>query len=127
MRLSNWLGRFRRCSPSGCTGELADEKVDPHQQTDSQTDWPNYGRPNGTRYSSLSQINRSNVNRLQSHGPMIVARAGGTEAQPLVVDASCMVLPEPQCDRARCRTGAQMWKSSPASSVADRTADDLLE
>ena len=56
----------------------------------ARRDWPAYGGdPEGTRYSSLTQINRSNVGRLQvawqfdpSEGPP----AGRFQAQPIVVN-----------------------------------------
>src|SRR5438128_454641 len=56
-------------------------------QIEGQTDWNSYGGgPDGTRYSSLNQINRSNVTQLQvawtfdsGEGP------GGTQCQPLEI------------------------------------------
>jgi len=53
-------------------------------------DWPAYGGdPGGSRYSSLTQINRSNVGQLQvawQMDPAIGPRSGRFQAQPIVVD-----------------------------------------
>ncbi len=81
--------------------------------TQQQTDWPSYGGgPNGIRYSSLSQINRSNVSQLQvawtydcGEGP------GGTQCQPLVVsDTLYGVTPNHNVVALDAATGVQKWK-----------------
>ncbi|HWD39890.1 MAG TPA: PQQ-binding-like beta-propeller repeat protein [Fimbriimonas sp.] len=78
-----------------------------------QSDWPSYGGgPNGIRYSSLSQINRSNVSQLQvawtydcGEGP------GGTQCQPLVVsDTLYGVTPNHNVVALDAATGVQKWK-----------------
>ena len=53
-------------------------------------DWPAYGGdPGGSRYSPLTQINRSNVGQLRvawQMDPAIGPRSGRFQAQPIVVD-----------------------------------------
>src|SRR5882762_1169155 len=87
--------RVSRCMPTVLFGALmflthtvvATQTNTAPQQSESQTEWPSYGGgPNGIRYSSLSQINTSNVSQLQvawtydpGEGP------GGTQCQPLEV------------------------------------------
>jgi quinoprotein glucose dehydrogenase len=56
----------------------------------AQNDWPAYGgNPEGTRYSSLTQIDRTNVVRLQvawQFTPADSAPSGRFQAQPIVVN-----------------------------------------
>jgi quinoprotein glucose dehydrogenase len=57
--------------------------------TVAQSDWPAYGgNAEGTRYSTLTQINRSNVSQLQIAWKFDHADAppGRFQAQPIVVD-----------------------------------------
>jgi quinoprotein glucose dehydrogenase len=83
------------------------------QKTDNGTDWSSYGGvPDGIRYSSLTQINRSNVNQLQvawtydsGEGP------GGTQAQPLVVGGVLYGLtPHHNVVALDAATGNPIWK-----------------
>ncbi|MDR3689689.1 MAG: PQQ-binding-like beta-propeller repeat protein [Fimbriimonas sp.] len=85
----------------------------PRRQAGSQSDWPTYGGgPNGIRYSNLSQIDRSNVDKLQvawthncDEGP------GGTQAQPLVIGRVLYgVTPNHNVIALDAATGAQIWK-----------------
>ncbi len=83
------------------------------QQAESQTDWSHYGGvPDGTRYSSLSQINRSNVSKLQvawtydsGEGP------GGTQSQPFVVEGVLFAItPYHNVVALDAATGKQIWR-----------------
>ncbi len=83
------------------------------QATEGQTEWPAYGGgPEGIRYSSLTQIDRSNVGRLQvawtydsGEGP------GGTQTQPLVVGGVFYaVTPKHNIVALDAATGKQNWK-----------------
>lgn len=76
-------------------------------------EWPGYGGgPDGIRYSSLSQINRSNVGRLQvawtydpDEGP------GGTETQPLIAGGMLVaVTPRHNVVALDAATGKLVWK-----------------
>jgi glucose dehydrogenase len=58
--------------------------------TSAKRDWPAYGgNPEGTRYSTLTQINRSNVGQLQlawQFDPGDTPPTGRFQGQPIVVD-----------------------------------------
>jgi quinoprotein glucose dehydrogenase len=83
------------------------------QPTENRTEWPSYGgSPDGIRYSSLTQIDRSNVGRLQvawtydcGEGP------GGTEAQPLVAGGVLFaVTPRHNVVALDAATGKPIWR-----------------
>lgn len=76
-------------------------------------DWPAYGGGSeGIRYSQLSQINRSNVGRLQAAWTYDTGEGpGGTQAQPLVIDGALYtVTPRHNVIALEAATGAQLWK-----------------
>jgi len=83
------------------------------QPAEERAEWPSYGgTPDGIRYSSLAQINRSNVGRLQvawsydtGEGP------GGTQTQPLVADGMLYaVTPQHNVVALDAATGKQLWR-----------------
>lgn len=83
------------------------------QQSETQTEWPGYGGgPDGIRYSSLNQIDRSNVSQLQvawtydsGEGP------GGTQTQPLVVGGVLYaVTPHHNVVALDAATGKPIWR-----------------
>lgn len=83
------------------------------QQTQSRTEWSGYGGgPDGIRYSSLTQINRSNVSQLQiawtydsGEGP------GGTQTQPLVTGGVLYaVTPRHNVVALDAATGKPIWR-----------------
>jgi quinoprotein glucose dehydrogenase len=91
---------------------VATQTAAARQPSESQTDWPSYGGgPDGIRYSSLTQINRSNVSQLQvawtydsGEGP------GGTQMQPLVVGGVLFaVTPHHNVAALNAATGKQIW------------------
>ena len=51
----------------------------------AQQEWPDYGGPEGTRYSTLTQINRSNVKDLQVAWSYDTGETGGLQTHPLMV------------------------------------------
>lgn len=83
------------------------------QPAESNTEWSAYGGgPGGTRYSGLSQINRSNVSQLQvawsfdaGEGP------GGTQNQPLIAGGMMYVVtPHHNVAALDAATGKQVWR-----------------
>ncbi len=71
--------------------------------------WPTYnGLLNGNRYSSLDQINTSNVRQLQ---PQFTFSPGGTglEVTPVVVDGVMYVTGAAQTCAINARTGSSIW------------------
>src|SRR5438105_106868 len=82
-------------------------------QSENQTEWSFYGgTPDGIRYSSLTQINPSNVSQLQvawtydcGEGP------GGTQTQPLVAGGVLYaVTPQHKIVALDAATGKQIWR-----------------
>ena len=72
-------------------------------------EWPTYnGLLNGNRYSSLDQINTSNVQQLQ---PQFIFSPGGTGLQvtPVVVDGVMYVTGGSQTCALNARTGSSIW------------------
>ena len=106
-------------------------------QVSGDTEWPNYGNdPGGMRYSSLSQINRENVSKLQvawifhsgdisdgSHG----RKRSGFEATPILVDGTLyfttafnrVIALDPQ-------TGKQRWAYDPKIDLTLDYGDGLV-
>jgi quinoprotein glucose dehydrogenase len=77
------------------------------------TDWPAYGgNAAGTRYSTLSQIDRSNVSRLQVAWTYDTADGpGDSQTQPLVVDGVMFGLtPTHKVIALDGATGKLLWK-----------------
>jgi len=114
MRVGKWIaaalfGALLLFSQARVTTEAAGAR----QRPESQTEWPGYGGgPEGIRYSSLTQINRSNVSQLQvawtfdsGEGP------GGTQMQPLVAGGVLFALtPHHNLVALDAATGKQIWR-----------------
>lgn len=94
------------------------------QAAENSTEWSSYGGgPEGIRYSSLAQINRANVGRLQvawsfdaGEGP------GGTQNQPLVADGVLYArTPRHNVVALDAATGKEIWRFE--SGIAGRGAN----
>ena len=92
---------------------VATQTAATRQPSENQTEWPGYGGgPDGIRYSSLTQINRSNVSRLQvawtfdcGEGP------GSAQTQPLVVGGVLYgVTPRHNVVALDAATGKPIWR-----------------
>jgi quinoprotein glucose dehydrogenase len=77
-----------------------------------QSDWPVYGgSPEGNRYSSLSQINRSNVSKLQVAWTYNSDETGGLQTSPLIVDGVVYAYtPTQKVIALDGATGTLLWK-----------------
>src|SRR5262245_18721534 len=78
-------------------------------------EWPSYnGGPSGNRYSSLAQINRGNVSRLESKWAF---SPGGTGLQntPVVIDGVMYVTGAAQVCALDARNGRTIWCTSRSS------------
>lgn len=89
-------------------------------------EWPSYnGNLNGNRHSSLDQINRRTVSRLQLQWTFSVPFAG-LEATPLVVDGVMYVTGNNQVYALSGKTGREIWRyerpKSPRSIVSGDAA-----
>src|SRR5580704_8214735 len=91
---------------------VATQTAAARQQSESQTEWPSYGGgPDGIRYSSLAQINRSNVSQLQVAWTYDSGEGlGGTQCQPLVAGGVFYaVTPHHNVVALDAATGKQIW------------------
>ncbi len=77
-----------------------------------QSDWPTYnGSPDGDHYSSLKQINRGNVHRLQQAWRFDTGEKGGLQANPLVAGPTLYAYtPTQKVVALDAATGQLKWK-----------------
>lgn len=85
----------------------------------AQKAWPEYGGPQGTRYSSLAQIDRGNVHRLRVAWTYDTGDTGGLQTQPIVVDEVLYAnTPDHRVIALDAATGELLWKFD--SGIASR-------
>lgn len=91
---------------------VAPQSVAPQRPPASRAEWSAYGGPGGIHYSSLNQISRSNVGRLQVAWTYDAGEgAGGTEAQPLVAAGVLYgVTPHHNVVALDAATGRLIWR-----------------
>jgi quinoprotein glucose dehydrogenase len=77
-----------------------------------RSDWPVYGgQSEGDHYSSLSQINRGNVQKLKRAWKFDAAEVGGLEASPIIVGRTLFAYTSSQKVIAlEASTGKLLWK-----------------
>ncbi len=78
----------------------------------SHTDWAVAGgTPENSHYSSLDQINRSNVGQLKEAWRFDTGETGGMETTPLVIDGVLYTFtPTQKVVALDATTGKQLWK-----------------
>ncbi|HEY2038912.1 MAG TPA: PQQ-binding-like beta-propeller repeat protein [Edaphobacter sp.] len=78
----------------------------------AQTDWPTVGATSGnSHYSTLSQINRSNVSRLKVAWKFETNESGGLETTPIVMDGVLYAsTPSQKILALDAATGRSIWK-----------------
>ncbi len=88
-------------------GVLAQDSANKPQQ-----DWPIYGGgPENTHYSSLTQINRTNVKQLQVAWSYDTGEPGGLQTSPIVVDGVLYgITPTQKLFALDATTGKIFWK-----------------
>lgn len=82
----------------------------------AQREWPAYGGgPEGTRYSRLKQINRSNVSRLRVAWSFDAADGvGDPQTQPIVLDGVLYgITPRHKVFAVQAATGKLLWRFDP--------------
>lgn len=73
--------------------------------------WPAYGGPDGAHYSSLAQIDRSNVSQLRVAWSYDTGEAGGLQTSPIVVHGSLYgITPRQKIFAVDAATGALKWQ-----------------
>jgi len=76
----------------------------------SQTDWPTYhGQLGGNRYSTLEQIDKSNVARLAPKWVFTLLNTSRLQVTPIVVDGIMYVTSANECYALDAGSGRQVW------------------
>ena len=80
--------------------------------SEEKRDWPAYGgAPENTHYSSLEQINRSNVKRLAVAWSFDTGEQGGLQTSPIIVDGVLYgITPTQKIFALDAATGKLLWK-----------------
>jgi len=81
------------------------------REVTSETNWPTYnGETGGNRYTTLSQINKTNVTKLASQWVFSIPNAGRLQVTPVVVDGIMYVsAPGNECYALDAGSGRQIW------------------
>jgi alcohol dehydrogenase (cytochrome c) len=83
---------------------------DRFRQVTSQTGWPSYdGADSGNRYSSLKQIDRTNVKSLRAEWIFAMDDTTPLETTPLVVQGIMYVTTANQCFALDAGSGREIW------------------
>ena len=76
----------------------------------SEADWPTYnGDPRGNRFTTLSQIDKTNVARLAPRWMFTLHNAGSLQGTPLVVDGIMYVTAPNEAFALDAGSGRQVW------------------
>ena len=76
----------------------------------SQTDWPSYhGQSNGSRYSTLAQINKANAARLTPKWIFSLPNTSALQVTPVVVEGVMYVTSANECYALDAGSGRQIW------------------
>lgn len=77
----------------------------------SQADWPSYnGGPDGSRYSPLAQIDRSNVERLAPKWMFTLPNTSRLQVTPVVVGGVMYVTSANECWAIDAGSGREIWR-----------------
>jgi alcohol dehydrogenase (cytochrome c) len=83
---------------------------DRYREVTSQTDWPSFnGQLSGNRYSTVTQINKSNVGRLTPKWVFPVPNGGRLQGTPIVVEGLMYVPATNTVIALDAGTGARLW------------------
>jgi len=76
----------------------------------SQADWPSYhGQPSGSRYSTLTQIDKTNVSRVTPKWIFSLANASRLQVTPVVVEGVMYVTIANECYALDAGSGREIW------------------
>ena len=80
------------------------------RRSPSETGWPTYnGDPGGNRYTTLTQIDKTNVGRLAPQWMFTLPDAGTLQVTPVVVDGIMYVTAPNECYALDAGSGRQIW------------------
>ena len=83
---------------------------DRYRSVTSQRDWTTYhGDPGGNRYSTLTQIDKSNVARLAPHWVFPMPNVGNVETTPVVIDGIMYISSANEVYALDAGSGRQVW------------------
>jgi alcohol dehydrogenase (cytochrome c) len=89
---------------------LRKTEADRFREVTSQKDWPTYhGDPSGNRYTTLTQIDKTNVSRLAPKWIFPIANAPQIENTPVVVEGVMYVSSANEVCALDAGTGRQIW------------------
>jgi alcohol dehydrogenase (cytochrome c) len=81
------------------------------REVTSSVDWPTYnGEPGGNRYTTLTQINKSNVSRLAPRWVYTIPGASSSQTTPVVVGGIMYVANLNECFALDAGSGRQIWR-----------------
>lgn len=83
---------------------------DAYREVTSQSDWPTYnGDPRGNRYTTLNQINKTNIARLAPQWTFTMENVARLETTPLVVGGIMYVTSGNECFALDAGSGREIW------------------
>jgi alcohol dehydrogenase (cytochrome c) len=83
---------------------------DRFREVTSETGWPTYnGDTRGNRFTTLTQIDKTNVTRLAPKWVFTIPNSGRLEVTPVVVDGIMYVTVPNECYALDAGTGRQIW------------------
>jgi alcohol dehydrogenase (cytochrome c) len=83
---------------------------DRYRAVTSQRDWPTYhGDPGGNRYTTLTQIDKSNVARLAPRWVFPIPNVGNVETTPVVIDGIMYISSANEVYALDGGSGRQVW------------------
>jgi alcohol dehydrogenase (cytochrome c) len=86
---------------------------DRYRAVSSQTDWPSYnGQTVGSRYSTLTQINKTTIGRLAPKWMFSLPNTPPLQVTPVVVDGVMYVTSANQCYALDAGSGREIWHYS---------------
>lgn len=81
-----------------------------YREVTSDVDWPSYnGDPRGNRFTTLRQIDKSNISRLAPKWVFSLPNAGNLQVTPIVVSGVMYVSAPNECYALDAGTGRRLW------------------
>jgi alcohol dehydrogenase (cytochrome c) len=84
---------------------------DRFREVTSDTNWPTYnGDPGGNRYTTATQIDKTNITRVAPKWVFTIAGAGQLQGTPVVVDGIMYVTAPNECLALDAGSGRRIWQ-----------------
>lgn len=108
--LNRGIGDLQVRTPDGRI-HLLRTGTDRLREVTSQVDWPTYhGSPSGNRYTTISQVNKSNVQKLAPKWIFNLPNTAPSENTPIVVGGLMYVSSGNECYALDAGSGRQVWR-----------------